>query len=185
MTVRTAAGSHTPDDPRAPHIPYDPLGHPDPLRAGDSAATETLLRAYVRETGTDVPATGQLLQLPLPASRLTLRAPVLYRSATGWHRFGEAHVVTAAPVAPSEASVPSRKGAPPEEAGTSEEASTLPADTALVAAALIRESTLGRDAPPHLGGDAVGRVLNSAARTAVHIARRRAERQAGASRTTV
>ncbi|MFB6979473.1 IucA/IucC family protein [Streptomyces scopuliridis] len=177
MTVRTAAGSHGPHDP----VPYDPLDHPDPLdrpdpldhpdalRAGDSAATETLLRAYVRETGTDVPATGQVFHLSLPASRLTLRVPVRYRSATGWHRFGEVRVVTSDPIVTTDPAAPSEDGTPSEESGT------LPADTALVAAALIRESTLGRAAPPHLGGDAVGRVLNSAARTAVHIARRRAE----------
>ncbi|WP_326595446.1 IucA/IucC family protein [Streptomyces sp. NBC_01803] len=122
------------------------MDHSDPLRAGHAAAGETLLRAYVRETGAVVPPAGQVLRLPLPATGLELAVPVRYRSRTGWHRFGE-----------------------PEVAGG------RPADTALVAAALIRESTLGRGAPPHLGGDAAARVLGSAARTAVHLARRRAE----------
>ncbi|MBO8183936.1 IucA/IucC family protein [Streptomyces spirodelae] len=129
----------------------DPLDHAEALRAGDAAAMETLLRAYVRETGTGVPATGQSLLLHLPASRLTLRVPVRYRSATGWHRFGAARLVSTG------------------------EGSTLPADASLVAAALIRETTVGRGALPHHGGDAAARVLNSARRTAAHIERRRAE----------
>ncbi|WP_405614864.1 hypothetical protein OG292_17995 [Streptomyces sp. NBC_01511] len=129
----------------------DPLDQADPLRVADSVAVETLLRAYVRETGTSVPDSGQVLRLPLPHSALTLRVRVLYRSRTGWHRFGSVRVVT------------SGRGG------------SLPADVALVSAALIRESTLGRGASPHLGRDAVGRVLNSAARTGAHLVRRRAE----------
>ncbi|MCP3820656.1 siderophore biosynthesis protein [Streptomyces sp. A3M-1-3] len=124
----------------------DFLDHRDPLYAGHSAATETLLRAFVRETGTDVPSAGEDLVLDLPASGLQLVVPVRYRSATGRHRFGEPRL---------------RRD--------------LPADASLVAAVLIRESTLGRGAPPHLGGDATARVLNSASRTAVHLARRRTE----------
>ncbi|WP_245641110.1 IucA/IucC family protein [Streptomyces megasporus] len=129
----------------------DPLDHPDVLRAADAAATERLLRAYVRETGTEVPEAGRSLHVVLPLGGPTLRVPVRYRSATGWHRFGPALVVA------------------------SERGGGLPADVALVAAALVREGTLGRGRPPHLGTDAVGRVLDSARRTAVHLARRRAE----------
>ncbi|MFI5758654.1 IucA/IucC family protein [Streptomyces sp. NPDC051569] len=147
--------------PEAPRSP-DPLDHPDALRAGDAAATETLLRAYVRETGTEVPPTGELLKLTLPVSRMALRVRVLHRSATGWHRFGKARVVTSDVGATS-------------DVGVTDGGGSHAADTALVAAALIRESTVGRGAPAHLGGDAVGRVLNSAARTAVHLARRREE----------
>lgn len=127
----------------------DPLDHPDPRRAADAAATETLLRAYVRETGTPVPADGGPLELSFPASGITVRAAVRYHSPTGWHRFGPAELLTAAGPAP--------------------------ADTALVAAAAIRETTAGRGLPPHLGTDATGRVLNSALRTAAHLAARRAE----------
>ncbi|WP_405796787.1 IucA/IucC family protein [Streptomyces sp. NBC_01506] len=123
----------------------------DPFQAADSVAVETLLRAYVRETGVDVPRSGDVLYLSLPCSALTLRVRVLYRSVTGWHRFGGIRVVT------------------------SGSGGSLPADVALVAAALIRESTLGRGVPPHVGVDAVGRVVNSAARTGAHLARRRAE----------
>ncbi|HEX5566125.1 MAG TPA: IucA/IucC family protein [Streptomyces sp.] len=153
-----------PARPPAPPVPLgpDPLDHPDPLRAADAAATEVLLRAYVRETGTDVPPTGQDLLLDLPAGGVRLSVPVRYRSATGWHRFGRARLLTVAGTAR------------PERGGS------LPADAALVAAALIREGTLGRGFPAHLGSDAVGRVLNSARRTAVHLARRRAEATGGA-----
>ncbi|GAA2468143.1 IucA/IucC family protein [Streptomyces macrosporus] len=129
----------------------DPLDHPDVLRAADAAATERLLRAYVRETGTEVPPTGRVLYLRLPLGGTALRVRVRYRSATGWHRFGRARVVT------------------------SERGGGLPADVALVAAALVRESVLGRGRLPHTGVDAVGRVLDSARRTAVHLARRREE----------
>lgn len=129
----------------------DPLDDADALRAGDAAAMETLLRAYVRETRIEVPAAGQALLLDLPASRTTLWVPVRYRSSTGWHRFGTPTLV------------------PPRDGGS------VPADAALVAAALIRETTLGRGVPPHHGSDAAARVLNSARRTATHIARRRAE----------
>ena len=148
----------------------DPLDHPDAQRAGDAAACETLLRAYVRETGTPVPASGTQLELSLPASALTLQVPVRHHSATGWHRFGEATVrisppASTPPAGPGALSVP--EALPPR----------TPADVALVAAAAVRETTVARGLPPHLGTDAVGRVLNSAHRTAAHIAARRAERQ--------
>ncbi|MBW1604627.1 iron transporter [Streptomyces sp. JJ66] len=129
----------------------DPLDHPDPRQAADHAATETLLRAYVRETGTPVPPTGQPLHLTLPATGLTLTVPVRHHSPTGWHRFG-----------PATLAAPAGETAPP-------------ADTALVAAATLRETTLGRGQPPHLGADAAARVLTSAHRTAAHLTARRAE----------
>ncbi|MEV4440602.1 IucA/IucC family protein [Streptomyces sp. NPDC049577] len=135
----------------APSDRPDPLDHPDPARAADSAATETLLRAYVRETATDVPPAGRELLLDLPASGLRLGVPVRYRSATGWHRFGHPRVLGTG------------RATPPA------------ADVALVAAATIRESTTGRGHPAHLGTDATGRVLNSAARVTAHLTARRAE----------
>ncbi|MFD9870383.1 IucA/IucC family protein [Streptomyces niveus] len=82
---------------------------------------------------------------------MTLRVRVLHRSVTGWHRFGSVRVVT------------------------SDKGGSVPADVGLVAAALVRESTLGRGAPPYLGADAVGRIVNSAVRTGAHLARRRGE----------
>ncbi|MFI6694682.1 IucA/IucC family protein [Streptomyces sp. NPDC050433] len=135
------------------HAPSDPLDHPDHLRAADSAATEALLRAYVRETHVDVPGPGGVLHLPLPCSALTLRVPVRHRSVTGWHRFGAVQVVA-----------------------DGQGRGSMPGDVGLVAAALVRESTLGRGVLPHLGGDAVARVLNSAARTGAHLVRRRVEK---------
>lgn len=146
---RGAAPDPAPQTPEG--LKGDPLDHPDHLRAADSVAVETLLRAYVRETGTHVPGSGQVLELVLPSSALTLRVRVAYRSPTGWHRFGGVRLVTSG-------------------------RESVPADTGIVAAALIRESTLGRGAPPHLGGDAVARVLNSAARIGAHLVRRRAEK---------
>ncbi|RLV10424.1 siderophore biosynthesis protein [Streptomyces griseocarneus] len=131
--------------------PPDPLDHPDVARAADSAAAATLLRAYVRETGTDVPATGHDLRLSFPASGLELSVPVRHHSATGFHLFGDPVVLGTG------------RDVPP------------PADVALVAAAAVRESTTGRGYPAHLGADAVGRVLGSAARVGAHLAARRAE----------
>ncbi|PZG09628.1 IucA/IucC family protein [Nonomuraea aridisoli] len=131
----------------------DPLDHADPGRAGAAAAMETLLRAYVRETATPVPDAGEELVLTFPASGVTIGVPVRHRSATGWHRFGEPSVLT-----PGAARA---------------------ADAALVAAAAIRETVVARRLPAHLGDDAVARVLDSARRTAAHLAGRRAEAGAG------
>ncbi|MEU6081900.1 IucA/IucC family protein [Streptomyces sp. NPDC047108] len=153
------------DGPTVGHAPVgpDPLDHPDALRAGDAAATETLLRAYVRETGTEVPPAGEELLLQFPSSGLRVAVPVRHRSTTGWHRFGEPTVQPAEPAAQA------------GPAGSADPARRITADAALVAAAAIRETTAGRGLPPHLGGDAVARVLGSARRTGVHLARRRAE----------
>ncbi|MFV5992044.1 IucA/IucC family protein [Streptomyces sp. NPDC056231] len=65
----------------------DPLDHPDPLRAADASGVENLLRCWVRENDLPRPD-GNALRIPLPASGTALLVPVLYWSATGWHRFG-------------------------------------------------------------------------------------------------
>ncbi|MFB7916112.1 IucA/IucC family protein [Streptomyces sp. NPDC056061] len=65
----------------------DPLDHPDPLRAADTAGVENLLRCWVRESGRTRPET-HVLRIPLPASGTALLVPVVHWSATGWHRFG-------------------------------------------------------------------------------------------------
>ena len=65
----------------------DHLDHPDPQKAADAAATENLLRCWVRETNLPRPD-GNVLRVPLDASGTALLAPVRYWSDTGWHRFG-------------------------------------------------------------------------------------------------
>ncbi|WP_438827926.1 IucA/IucC family protein [Streptomyces tropicalis] len=131
--------------------PADPLDHPDPHTAAQAAATENLLRCWVRETGTTAPADGTL-RLAFPSTGTALLTPVRHWSATGWHRFG-----------------------PPRLAGTAEDA---PAADALTVAALIaREAGAGAGAGPRTGGhavDLVARVADSVRRTAAFLADRRA-----------
>ncbi|GAA3003689.1 IucA/IucC family protein [Streptomyces fulvorobeus] len=77
----------------------DLLDHPDPLRAADAAGTENLLRCWARENGLRRPDRGTL-RIPLPESGAALLVPVLYWSATGWHRFGSPLLETAPDAAP-------------------------------------------------------------------------------------
>ncbi|MFC9429068.1 IucA/IucC family protein [Streptomyces sp. NPDC056987] len=72
-------------DPAVPGA--DHLDHPDPQKAADAAATENLLRCWVREAGLPRPD-GTVLRIPLDASGAALLVPVRHWSATGWHRFG-------------------------------------------------------------------------------------------------
>lgn len=155
----------------------DPLDLPDPGRAGEAAAMETLLRAYVRETATPVPRAGADLVLDFPASGVRLRVPVRYRSTTGWHRFGEP-LVTDRPDTRTDARTEARTKAR-TDAPTDARTDARTADAALVAAAAIRETVVRRGLPAHLGSDAAARVLNSARRTAAHLAARRAEGPGG------
>ncbi|WP_326768246.1 iron transporter [Streptomyces sp. NBC_01591] len=78
---------YTPKSAATAGAPADPLDHPDPLRAADTAGTENLLRCWIREADLPRPD-GGTLRIPLPASGTALLVPVLYWSATGWHRFG-------------------------------------------------------------------------------------------------
>ncbi|MGW0733677.1 IucA/IucC family protein [Streptomyces sp. NPDC002851] len=59
--------------------------------AADTAATESMLRCWVRETAVTEPADGTLT-LDLPATGTAVEVPVLHWSAVGWHRFGPARV---------------------------------------------------------------------------------------------
>ncbi|NBE51039.1 IucA/IucC family protein [Streptomyces boluensis] len=69
--------------------------------AADDAATENLLRCWIRETGLPRPA-DDLLTVRLPASGISVEAPVRYWSPVGWHRFGPARVQgTGTPLAAS------------------------------------------------------------------------------------
>ncbi|MEU8543337.1 IucA/IucC family protein [Streptomyces sp. NPDC048717] len=119
----------------------DPLDDPDPARAADSAATENLLRCWVRENGLPAPG-GTTLRVPLTASGATLLVPVHHWSPTGWHRFG----------------TPVLDGLP---AGA-------PAVDAVTLAALLSRET-GRPE----GTELVGRVADSARRTAEFLTTRR------------
>jgi siderophore synthetase component len=67
----------------------DPLQHPDAYRVADAAATDNLLRCWVREKALPQPADG-VLRIALPASATEARAAVRHWSPTGHHRFGPA-----------------------------------------------------------------------------------------------
>ncbi|OON75155.1 IucA/IucC family protein [Streptomyces tsukubensis] len=69
----------------------DLLEHPDVRTAAESAATENLIRCWVREARLPAPARGTL-RIPLPNSGAALLVPVHYWSASGWHRFGLPHL---------------------------------------------------------------------------------------------
>ncbi|MEY9876861.1 siderophore synthetase component [Streptacidiphilus sp. MAP12-33] len=92
-----ASGARPTD--RARTVGVETLHHPDPFVVADAAATENLLRCWVRETGVPVPEAGEWLELALGDGFL-LRAPVRYRSAAGWHRFGRAELAPGRAVAP-------------------------------------------------------------------------------------
>ncbi|MGW6525998.1 IucA/IucC family protein [Streptomyces sp. NPDC054962] len=184
-TSRTSPVPHQQGDAvhvTAPSRAADLLDHPDPHTAADAAAVENLLRCWVRETDVPAPHDG-VLRVPLPASGITLLAPVHYWSSTGWHRFG----------------LPRLAGAPEH---------SPPADAVTVAALLVRETLQERGpsdqtaeavavahagalpverataaepapCPAHTnrssgeGIDLVARVADSVRRTAVFIAERR------------
>lgn len=153
--------------PSLPHTPGpaateadDPLDHPDPLTAADAAATEHLLRGYLRDTGTALPAAGRQLLLTLPTSGLRLAVPVRYRSPTGWHRLGR----------------PRLAGSADGASGRTATDAAAPVGVGLLAGALIRETTAEHRMAGERGTGPTARVLHSASRVAVHLARRRAER---------
>nr|WP_105973511.1 IucA/IucC family protein [Streptomyces geranii] len=78
----------------------DLLEHLDPHTAAQAAATENLLRCWVRENDLAAPTDGTL-RIPLPTSGTALLAPVHYWSPTGWHRFGLPHLADAPAGAPA------------------------------------------------------------------------------------
>ncbi|WP_374201249.1 IucA/IucC family protein, partial [Streptomyces mayonensis] len=128
--------------------PDDPLDHPDPHTAAQAAATENLLRCWVREADVPAPRDG-VLHVPLPASGTALAVPVRYWSPTGRHSFG-----------------------PPRPVGAP--ASAPPVDAVTLAALLVRERS---GAPGPDGPDLVVRVADSVRRTALFL-RERGERSA-------
>ncbi|MGP4114174.1 IucA/IucC family protein [Streptomyces sp. 4N509B] len=150
-----AAGAHARE---GAHEPADPLDHPDADRAADAAGVENLLRCWLRERGIARPADG-CLRLALAASGVTLLVPVLYWSATGWHRFGR----------------PVLAGAAPRAAAV---------DAVTLAVLLAREAAAPSDVGGGGGGtagggggggvvDLAGRVADSVRRTGVFLAARR------------
>ncbi|MCP2331471.1 IucA / IucC family protein [Actinoalloteichus cyanogriseus DSM 43889] len=144
------AGTAVADDhaPRPSEPPGpDPLCDPDPGVAAAHAHLEALLRCWVREKAIAVPATGELT-VPLRRGGLVLRAPVLRRSPTEWHRFGPVRLT----------------GTSGEDAGE--------ADPVVVAALLADEAArgeAGRD--PARGGVDPGEVADLVARTADSVIR--------------
>lgn len=133
----------------------DPLLHPDPAAAADHAATESLLRCWVRERGIPAPADG-LLHLPVAAGAARLTVPVRHWSAVGWHRFGPAVLTSRAPA--------------PGSAQEQEDLAGAPVDAVTVAALLTREA--GARAAADVA-DLTGRVADSVRRTARFLAHRR------------
>ncbi|MEU3656629.1 IucA/IucC family protein [Streptomyces sp. NPDC032161] len=93
--TRTA---EAPPDDHVDH--FDPLDHPDPLRAADATGVENLLRCWVRESDLARPE-ADVLRVPLPASGTALLVPVVHWSVTGWHRFGPPVLEGAPDSAPS------------------------------------------------------------------------------------
>ncbi|RBM11142.1 IucA/IucC family siderophore biosynthesis protein [Streptomyces sp. PT12] len=145
------AAPGTPHGGHAALAPGDPLEQRDPTLAADAATAEGLLRCWVRETGAARPVDGHL-RLPLPASGAVLDVPVRYWSPTGWHRFG--------PIA--------LEGAP---------TGARPVDAVTLAAFLAREAAAG-DGTGRAVAEAtalVGRVADSAARTAAFLTHWRAD----------
>ncbi|MFE0193917.1 IucA/IucC family protein [Streptomyces sp. NPDC058989] len=158
---------------RTRHGDHDPLDHPDPAVAADTAGIEHLLRCWLRENGTARPAGGRL-RIPLRSAASALHIPVRYWSPTGWHRLG----------------APTLEGAP---------AGAAPLDAVTLAALLRREAAHGGDrrasdggehrvadgerpepeveqpqTPDGDGAELIGRVANSVRNVATFLADRRA-----------
>nr|WP_053743548.1 IucA/IucC family protein [Streptomyces sp. NRRL WC-3618] len=162
----------------------DLLEHLDPHTAAQAAATENLLRCWVRENDLTAPGDGTL-RIPLPTSGTALLAPVHYWSPTGWHRFGLPHLADAPSGAPAAdavtvATLLAREAyAGPKPAGTdtdagsgapSADADGTPAAPDGQASPTPVPSVLPRDAV-----DLVARVADSVRRTATFISDRRAQ----------
>ncbi|NJP47550.1 IucA/IucC family protein [Actinacidiphila epipremni] len=85
-----------PDEASTPQTGPDPLHHPDAYAVADAAATDNLLRCWVRERAVPRPADATL-RIALPASGTEARAAVRYWSPTGHHRFAPARLTPAGP----------------------------------------------------------------------------------------
>ncbi|WP_051944671.1 IucA/IucC family protein [Streptacidiphilus rugosus] len=179
--MSTVPSQQHPTPPPCAGDDADPLLQADPAAAADSAATENLLRCWVRETGAELPAAGGVLQLVL-GDGLLLSALVRYRSPSGWHRFGAARLAAAAAAG----------------AGLSDGVPGRPVDAVTLASLLARTpvgvtpgaggaSTDGAAVAPASAADIAdltGRVADSVRRTAQFVAYRRAAPEPGTAATT-
>ncbi len=178
--ARGPGGTQNPDGPGRETVPRqkaaardaerlrgataDLLEHLDPHTAAQAAATENLLRCWVRENNLTAPDDGTL-RIPLPTSGTALLAPVHYWSPTGWHRFGLPHLADAPAGAPAAdavtvATLLAREAYDGQKpAGAEAQGVRPPASTLL---------------PPD-AVDLVARVADSVRRTATFISDRRAQ----------
>jgi siderophore synthetase component len=158
----------------------DLLEHLDPHTAAQAAATENLLRCWVRENDLTAPEDGTL-RIPLPTSGTALLAPVHYWSPTGWHRFGLPHLADAPAGAPAADAVtvatllareaydgPRPTGADPVIDAPSD-------DMGSTAAASEAQTPPVSSVLPPDAVDLVARVADSVRRTATFISDRRAQ----------
>ncbi|GAA3875073.1 IucA/IucC family protein [Streptomyces lacrimifluminis] len=159
----------------------DLLEHLDPHTAAQAAATESLLRCWVRENDLAAPLDGTL-RIPLPSSGTALLAPVHYWSPTGWHRFGLPHLADAPEGAPAAdavtvATLLAREAYDgPKPAGT--DAGAVPGapsdDVGGTATAIDDPTRAVSSVLPPDAVDLVARVADSIRRTATFISDRRA-----------
>lgn len=129
--------------------PAAPAAAENPPHAGDSAladaiTAEGLLRCWLRETGGQVPETGEV-EIALPATGTALRAAVRHRSPTGHHRFGPVRLPGGAAV-------------------------NAPTVAALLAA---EDAAAAGGGAPDGAIDLIARVADSQQRTARHLSARR------------
>lgn len=189
--ARGSGGTQTPDGPGRETVPRqktaardaerlrgataDLLEHLDPHTAAQAAATENLLRCWVRENNLTTPDDGTL-RIPLPSSGTALLAPVHYWSPTGWHRFGLPHLADAPAGAPAAdavtvATLLAREAYDgPKPAGADTDGTSAEAEADVRAARPPAPTVLPPDAV-----DLVARVADSVRRTATFISDRRAQ----------
>ncbi|WP_343243093.1 IucA/IucC family protein [Streptomyces sp. SID12501] len=158
----------------------DLLEHLDPHTAAQAAATENLLRCWVRENNLTAPDDGTL-RISLPTSGTALLAPVHYWSPTGWHRFGLPHLADAPAGAPAAdavtvATLLAREAYDgPNAAGAGPVTETRPADVRGTSAAVDAPTRPVSSVLPPDAVDLVARVADSVRRTAAFISDRRAQ----------
>ncbi|MFD5630190.1 IucA/IucC family protein [Streptomyces sp. NPDC127072] len=157
-------------------VTADLLEHPDAHTAAQAAAAENLLRCWVRENNLPAPEDGTL-RIPLAASGTVLLIPVHYWSPTGWHRLGPPYFADVPDEAPpadavTVAALFARQAVTGAMTGGSASAPVSPGGMTREAGASRPEPGGSRSSAGD-GADLVGRVADSARRTAVFIGDRR------------